>query len=253
MKLLIDIGNTRLKWAYAENGQLLLPGSLVHRGAAEKQITRFIAALEQVPDAAAAVNVAGPAVENVLRHTILDRFGVDLQVVRTQPRFGEVINGYATFEQLGADRWAAIVGAWQLRRRALCVVDAGTAVTIDLVAAGGRHQGGVIVPGLELMRASLMRDTSDIGAFARQSSGQLPDDWLGKDTRSAVERGVLLMLCSTIDRVVSSMAQDGNPPHIVLTGGDAPLVGPRLSYPVEQHPLLVLEGLRHLAAESGHA
>ena len=62
-----------------------------------------------------------------------------------------------------------------------------------------------------------------------------------------------LMLCATIDRAVSSMAQDDNPPHIVLTGGDAPLVGPLLGYPVEQHPLLVLEGLRHLVAESGHA
>ena len=126
--------------------------ALCHRGAARSQIAGFVAALEQVPDSAAAVNVAGPDVENILRHSIRARFGIDLQVVRTQARFGEVINGYSTFEQLGADRWAAIVGAWQLRRRALCVVDAGTAVTIDLVAASGRHQGGVIVPGLDLMR-----------------------------------------------------------------------------------------------------
>ena len=253
MKLLIDIGNTRLKWAYEEKGQLLFPGNLVHRGAATEQIASFVATLEQVPDSAAALNVAGSDVENVLRHLIHDRFGIDLQLVRTQPRFGEVINGYSAFEQLGADRWAAIVGAWQLRRRALCIVDAGTAVTIDLIAGSGRHQGGVIVPGLDLMRSSLLRDTSDIDAFARQSSGQLPDGWLGKDTRSAVERGVLLMLCATIDRTVSSMAENNAPPHIMLTGGDAPLVGPLLSYPVEQYPLLVLEGLRRLAAESGDA
>jgi len=253
MKLLIDIGNTRLKWAYEENGQLLLPGNLVHRGTATKQIASFVAMLERVPDSAAAVNVAGSDIENVLCRLIHDRFGIDLQIVRTQARFGEVINGYAAFEQLGADRWAAIVGAWQLRRRALCIVDAGTAVTIDLVTGSGRHQGGVIVPGLDLMRSSLLRDTSDIDTFVRQSSGQLPDGWLGNDTRSAVERGVLLMLCATIDRTVSSMAQNESPPHIILTGGDAPLVGPLLSYPVEQYPLLVLEGLRHLAAESGNA
>jgi len=253
MKLLIDIGNTRLKWAYEENGELLLPGSIVHRGAASTQISSFVATLGQVPDFAAAVNVAGPDVENILRHLLRDRFGIDLQIVPTQPRFGEVINGYAAFEQLGADRWAAIVGAWQLRRRALCVVDAGTAVTIDLVADSGCHQGGMIVPGLDLMRSSLMRDTSDIDAFARQSSGRLPDGWLGKDTRSAVERGVLLMLCAAIDRTVSSMAQGDSLPRIMLTGGDAPLVGPLLGYPVEQRPLLVLEGLRCLTAESGRA
>jgi type III pantothenate kinase len=250
MKLLIDIGNTRLKWAYEENGRLLLPGSRIHRGVAHTEIPEFVAELKQIPDSAVALNVAGSAIENVLRAAILDRFGIGLQMVRTSVRCGEVINGYSAFEQLGADRWAAIVGAWRVCRRPVCVIDAGTAVTIDLVAGSGQHQGGLIVPGLALLRSSLVRDTSDIDAFVNQSSG-LPamDGWLGTDTRSAVERGTLLMLCATIDRAVGNMADKGNPPHVILTGGDAPLLGPLLGYPVEQHPLLVLEGLRYLSAE----
>ncbi len=250
MKLLIDIGNTRLKWAYEESGRLLLPGSRIHRGAAQTEIAEFVAELQQIPDSAAALNVAGSTIENELRSAIRSRFGIGLQMVRTGARCGEVINGYSAVGQLGADRWAAIVGAWRICRRAVCVVDAGTAVTIDLVAASGQHRGGLIVPGLALLRSALLRDTSDIDAFVSQSSGSPAlDGWLGIDTRSAVERGVLLMLCATIDRAVGNMADKGNPPHVILTGGDAPLLGPLLGYPVEQRPLLVLEGLRYLAAD----
>lgn len=250
MKLLIDIGNTRLKWAYEDNGHLLLPGSRIHRGAAQTEILEFVSQLEQIPDSAAALNVAGSLIENELRAAIRERFGIGLQIVRTAARCGDVINGYSTFGQLGADRWAAIVGAWRIYRQPLCVVDAGTAVTIDLVAGSGQHQGGFILPGLALMRTSLLRDTSDIDAFVSQSAeSPAIEGWLGTDTRSAVERGVLFMLCASIDRVVGRMADQNKPPKVILTGGDAPLLGPLLSYPVEPHPLLVLEGLRYLSAE----
>ena len=253
MKLLIDIGNSRVKWAYAEDGHLLMPGSCIHRGRTAF-IPEFLAALDKVPASAAAINVAGPAMEQVLRDAIRERFGIDLQMVRTSARCGEVINGYSAVGQLGADRWAAIVGAWQLWRAPVCVIDAGTAVTIDLVAGKGQHLGGVIVPGLAMMRASLLRDTSDIDAFVSQSAGAPGvEGWLGTDTRSAVERGVQFMLSAAIDRAISNMMQDGTIPRAILTGGDAPLVAPLLSYPVEQHPLLVLQGLNHLAAGRGNA
>jgi type III pantothenate kinase len=251
MKLLIDVGNTRIKWAYADGEKLLFPGNSVHRGQAPAEAVRFVAELQQIPDAVAAVNVAGSAIEAALRFAIRERFGIDLQMIRTAVRFGNVLNGYSAHEQLGADRWAAMVGAWQIYRCAVCVVDAGTAVTIDLLAADGRHQGGIIVPGLTLLRSSLLRDTSDIDAFVSQSTGP-PDRaaWLGTDTRSAVERGAILMLCAVIDRVADSMTRGGDAARIILTGGDASLLLPVLNFPVEQRPLLVLEGLRHLAAVS---
>jgi type III pantothenate kinase len=254
MKLLIDIGNTRLKWAYEENGRLQLAGSRIHRGAAHTEIHEFVAELQQVPDSAAALNVAGSAIEQVLCSALRDRFGIGLQMVRTSARCGEVTNGYSVFEQLGVDRWAAIVGAWQMCRRPVCVIDAGTAVTIDLVTNNGQHQGGLIVPGLMLLRTSLLRHTSDIDGFVSQSIGApASDGWLGTDTRSAVERGVLLMLGATIDSAIARMTGMGSLPEIIITGGDAPLLAPLLGYPVEQHPLLVLEGLNYLATECADA
>jgi type III pantothenate kinase len=248
MKLLIDIGNTRVKWAYQQDNHLLAPGSCIHRGV-KAFLPGFLAGLDKPPASAAAINVAGPAIEQALRDALRERFGIELQLVRTSARCGEVINGYSAIGQLGADRWAAIVGAWQLCRAPVCVIDAGTAVTIDLVAGNGQHLGGVIVPGLAMMRASLLRDTSDIDAFVSQSAGA-PGmaGWLGTDTRSAVERGVQFMLSAAIDRAITNMMQDGTIPRAILTGGDAPLVAPLLGYAVEQRPLLVLEGLSHLAA-----
>ena len=254
MKLLIDIGNTRIKWAFDNGSDLVAAGEAVHRGQPAGFVAEVFSALGTVPESAYAVNVAGSAVEKALSDELHARFGVELAMVRTAERFGDVVNGYRSMDQLGADRWAAIVGAWYLCRQSVCVVDAGTAVTIDAVTRDGRHQGGIIVPGLALMRAALHKDTSDIYDFVRQSEGPLAGgDWFGRDTQSAVERGAVFMLGAAIDKAVSEMSVAGESPIIVLTGGDADALGPVLAHPVEHHPLLVLEGLRRLVAGSADA
>jgi len=249
VKLLIDIGNTRIKWAFDDGDGLVAAGETVHRGKPAGYAAEIVAALAAVPDSAFAVNVAGPAVEKALADELHGRFGVELAMVRTAERFGAVVNGYRSMDQLGVDRWAAIVGAWYLCRQSVCIVDAGTAVTIDAVARDGRHQGGIIVPGLALMRAALKKDTSDIYAFIQQSEGPLAGgEWFGRDTQSAVERGTLFILGAAIEKAVSEMSITGEKPVILLTGGDAGILAPLLEHPAEQRPLLVLEGLRHLAA-----
>jgi len=249
VKLLIDIGNTRIKWAFDNGSGLVEAGQAVHRDKLEGSAADFVAALASAPESAFAINVAGPAVEKALADELQARFGIGLAMVRTAPRFGEVVNGYRSKDQLGADRWAAIVGAWHLCRQSVCVVNAGTAVTIDAVARDGRHQGGIIVPGLALMRAALNRDTSDIYGFFQQSEGPLAgDEWFGKDTHSAVERGAVFVLGAAIDKAVSEMSATGETPVIMLTGGDAEILSPSISHSFELRPLLVLEGLRHLAA-----
>lgn len=251
MKLLVDIGNTRVKWAFDDGSGLVAPGEAVHRGKPAACATGFIAALQPIPDSACAINVAGATLETAIANELKACFGIELNRVRTAERFGDVVNGYISMGQLGADRWAAIVGAWQLYRQSVCIVDAGTAVTIDAVSPDGRHQGGIIVPGLALMRASLNNDTSDILGFVRQSEGPLSGgEWFGRDTLSAVERGAVFMLAAAIDRAVAEMSKTAETPIVVLTGGDADIVGPLIAHPVEYCPLLVLEGLRHLAAGS---
>jgi type III pantothenate kinase len=249
VKLLIDIGNTRIKWAFDDGSDLVAAGETLHRGKPEACAVDFVAALKQVPESACAVNVAGAAVEAAITNELKACFGLELSMVRTAEYFGDVVNGYSSAGQLGADRWAAIVGGWQLYRRSVCIIDAGTAVTIDAVAQDGRHQGGIIVPGLALMHTSLNNDTSDIVGFVKQSDGPLAgDEWFGTDTRSAVERGAVFMLSAAINGVVAEISKTGDMPVIILTGGDAEIIGPLIAHPVEYRPLLVLEGLRHLAA-----
>ena len=248
MNLLIDIGNTRIKWAYGDQERLFRPGDLVHRGR-RGVLAEFVAGLTAVPEGAYAVNVAGSRIETELAAELGKRFGVGVRMLRTAERAGDVVNGYRLPEQLGADRWAALVGAWQRYRAAICIVDAGTAVTIDAVAADGRHQGGLILPGLQLMLESLQRDTSDIEHFFAQGGGEPPDsDMLGLDTRSAVEHGALVSVAGAVEKVVATLAGQGMPPRVLLTGGDAVRIAPWLSVPFEVEPLLVLDGLRRLAA-----
>jgi type III pantothenate kinase len=254
MKLLFDIGNTRIKWACDTGSELLYPGELVHRGLTPEQAITFITEFEPElnVESAWAINVAGAELEHALAQALELRFGLELQVARTAKRCGEVINGYTAIEQLGADRWAAIVGAWKHFQRSVCVVDVGTAVTVDVVAANGGHQGGIILPGLVLMTESLNRDTSDIEGFSSESHEYIPgDDWLGRDTLSAVQSGAVFALRSVICQAVKQISeQDGAAPLVVLTGGDAKALLPLPDFAVELMPMLVLEGLSYLTAET---
>ena len=248
MTLLLDIGNTRIKWATVEADKTGAPfaatGSVAHR---DDQGVDWLAGIPGNLTAAAAVNVAGAEIAQQLGAALHERFSIDLQLLRTAPRCGELVNGYAQYEQLGADRWAAIVGAWFRCRERLCVVDAGTAVTIDMVEADGRHRGGVILPGLRLMAEALNRDTSDIEAFARGSAGPVADEgWYGKDTLSAVQRGAYFALQAAIRRAAEPAAGE-SAPRLILTGGDANALLPLPGVTVEHRSELVLEGVQVLS------
>ncbi|MDP6435990.1 MAG: type III pantothenate kinase [Gammaproteobacteria bacterium] len=247
MQLLIDIGNTRIKWAFDSGNALHDSGEIVHRDKTAAAAMAFVSEFTEKPDAVFALNVAGIELENSLQQALAERFGLPVQMVCTTGKCGDVTNGYTSIEQLGADRWAALVGAWHQCRRAVVVVDVGTAITIDLVAADGRHLGGIIVPGIDLMRLALNSDTSDIGGFAGNSKGPVPGrDWFGRDTLSAVQRGTLFNARAVIERAIEEFAGEGDTPAVFVTGGDAELVVPLISTPVEHRPLLVLEGLRLL-------
>jgi len=251
MKLFFDIGNSRIKWAFDRSGEFVGQGEIAHRQQPRKAVADLVARLQAEPEVVYAVNVAGDELAAQLQAALQERFGhqQQLQVLRTGRRHGDVINGYEACEQLGADRWAAIVGARQWSRETLCVVDVGTAVTIDTLCADGRHLGGYIVPGLALMQEALLRDTSDIQDFVVQAVTGTDTDATpgpGIDTRSAVARGALLTICAVIEKVG---AADGGA-RIVLTGGDAASIARHLDASVELRPFLVLEGVRALAAES---
>ena len=169
-----------------------------------------------------------------------DAYGVRPEFAETTPELAGVICGYDEPARLGVDRWLALVAAWHAARRAVAVVDLGTAATLDFVAADGRHQGGYIVPGLGLMAAALARDTAGV----RVAGDLAPDLAPGRNTAQAVRRGSTAMLLDFIEASVGRFAHaGGDSPGVFLTGGDAELLAGRLPFASRVEPDLVLDGL----------
>ena len=249
MKLLIDIGNSRIKWATLVRGKLH-PGGDAPRPADENAVAACAAQLwEDVkkPKSVVVSNVAGLAFAASLGEWIEAYWEVQPHfVVSEQTAFG-VTNAYTVPERLGPDRWAALIAARRRSDGAACIVDAGTAVTIDVLAADGAHQGGLIIPGLEMMRRALLERTQDIQpASAEPAHGNRA--LLARDTRDGVDGGTLYTLVAVIDRVTADVAAElGGEPARFLTGGNAADLLPLLAGDYHHVPELVLEGLAVIA------
>jgi type III pantothenate kinase len=156
--------------------------------------------------------------------------------------------GYVEPWRLGVDRFVAAVGAHQLFKGiAVCVVGVGTAMTIDLVGADGRHQGGAIIPAPDLMVETLFSQTNGIRRRAQGGAG-VGGGLFGRSTRAGVLQGSRYAAAALIDRAVEEApALVGRRPLVVLTGGGASAVRPLVKSPGVGVPDLVLRGLAALA------
>lgn len=235
MNLLLDIGNTRVKWARADGARLLATGSLIHR-----DVPDWPNALPDGPPAAVwAANVADEAVAAALTRHAQARWRLTPRFVHSTAAACGVRNAYSRPERLGVDRWLACIGAFHRGAGSVLVADAGTALTLDLVDAGGRHHGGLIAPGLTTMRRAVAGDTrlnADVGEYAPA--------WLADDTDPAVALGTLQANLSLIGEARRALV----PERLLLTGGEADRLAPHLDSDWERAPDLVLEGLARLAA-----
>ncbi len=130
-----------------------------------------------------------------------------------------VRNAYPDPGLLGVDRWVAVIGAYHLAHGACCVVDVGTAATLDTVDASGQHLGGFIVPGPQMMVRSLHAGTSNLAAHTAASpvgGAQLFAD----NTRDAIERGCRVALAALVDRTYADLARrTQSAPRLYCTGG----------------------------------
>lgn len=243
MKLLIDIGNTRIKWAACEDGVLTRSGESAYRSSGESP-GHFLEAIEGEPARVLAANVAGGEIGRTVAAAIQARWSISVEFAETQPAAGEIRNAYEDYRQMGVDRWLAILAARDQYRQAVCVVDAGTAVTVDQVDAAGRHLGGVIVPGLDLMRRALMADTGDIERLSANekepAAGRLMH---GRNTGEAIAGGALAAICSLIEDGMAHLGRQYGDSVLVMTGGDAARIIRHLRVAADHRPLLVLEGL----------
>ena len=254
MMLLVDAGNTRVKWALVSGGDWLCSGALP-----SGQVDRLAL---QIADHTArltsgtglhdirqiwASNVAG---EECARH--IRNIGAEISV---EPHFivaGEmqcgVRNGYSTPSLLGSDRWAALIAAWHLVRRDCLVVDTGTATTIDALSAQGEFVGGLILPGVELMQRSLANAASQL----KPAPGEYAP--FPRNSADAICSGAIQASCGAIERQYDLLGDDSAP--LLLSGGTARMLLPYLAEKCFGAPPrivdnMVLQGLLLIAREAG--
>lgn len=247
MRLLVDAGNSRLKWAWARDEQVLIrPGVLAYGDEAYTEAISKAWRNLPVPKAVIGVSVAAPAVWSAIEHWCANRWGLYPKRLQSPAQGAGVRLGYREPTQLGADRWAAMAGAVALNRLPACIVDCGTAVTLDLIDDGGLHQGGLIVPGLATMRRSLTARTHQLPAV---EEGALT--LFARDTITAIRSGTLMGLAAMVEQL--SVALTASLPcrsTRLLTGGDAGVLLAYLGEDFEHVPDLVLRGVARIAGES---
>jgi len=244
MKLLFDLGNSRCKWA------LLVPhfqsgGAMEYGADFRVELEAALGRLSR-PEQVFAVSVAGSQRQEQLCEWLESRWKIPLiQISATKQQCG-VKNLYEEPGRLGADRWAALIAAHGRNSGAVCIVDCGTAVTIDALDATGVYRGGVILPGLALQRRALVQGTQQIPVTTGQTN-----DILAHTTADGVASGTLYGLVGAIDRIVDEQSGVlGAEPVVLITGGDAPVLRSRLRHASTYAPDLVLEGVARIAEQT---
>lgn len=230
MILLIDIGNSRLKWAAWDGNGLGAPHAVEHGG----RPAALLAGLE-LPRATAAwvTQVMGASHEAAIAEAVRARCGATPGFARSEAARDGLVSAYVEPQRLGVDRWLSMLALWAETRAAFRVVNAGTALTFDAVDGAGRHLGGLIAPGLRTAQNAVRGTTR----FELRADNASYTEGLGQDTEGCVRQGALHACAGLIERA----ARLGEGP-CVITGGDAPALLPHLAG-WTLRPNLVLEGL----------
>ncbi|MBV1870379.1 MAG: type III pantothenate kinase [Gammaproteobacteria bacterium] len=235
--LLLDIGNTRIKAAVLESGRVKIVSSVSHNGCWTSVISGL--SLCQEPESIHIASVVGSNAEEAISVAFIGRFGLKPVFYRAVASAAGVSNGYREASRLGVDRWMAIIAAYHRVRGAVCVVDCGTTITIDLVSASGQHQGGFIVPGLMMAKKSLLSGAKEVDVPEGEAFCSL--SW-GRSTEEAVCHGLLFSSLAIIERAFSAFKATDSTARLVLTGGDAAALAVHLEF-AQTVPELVLEGI----------
>ena len=272
MKLLIDAGNTRIKWALTDgmarcaqvSGAGMPPPRLLPQSAGSAsnvseadgqdwlrsgalsveqagELQDMLAGLQGIRQIWVS-NVAGEEVAQHIRAIGTGRQTDRFNFIVAQKAQCGVRNGYSVPSQLGCDRWAALIAAWHLVRGACLVVNSGTATTVDALSANGEFIGGLILPGVDLMQRSL----NDATAQLRPAQGTYAA--FPRNTADALFSGAIQACCGAIERQQALLGGSGIP--VVLSGGGSAILSDRLNLPLQVVDNLVLQGLLLIAQEA---
>ena len=225
----VDMGNTRIKWKMRGNAK-------IHNSSYEAfDYFGQLGGIERICICAVISNDRRKHIAEKITATTK----IEPEFVCVQESYGGVTCGYCEPKQMGADRWAAIHGAWHRFGGNTIIIDAGTAITLDYIAGDGSHQGGYIVPGIKMLRESLEQNTANVNPEGVDFGGLS----FGQTTSQAVGAGILQMVKGFAENGIKTASCDAS---LVFTGGDGELLSHLLAKGGSFVPELVFEGIEQL-------
>ena len=256
MILEIDQGNSRTKWRFKES--LSLDSPIVSRGAENNDQAIDLLISDALAFRGEDLNVYIATVVPENCPVFVERFVSSLGVEPVFASVGRsmlgVTNGYEVIEQMGVDRWLALVAGFGSVGGTCLVVNSGTALTVDLMLASGVHCGGYIAPGVDLMRKALFRDTGRVKLAEIDYDDALS---AGRSTKAAVSSALVAMQLGLIEKAISELeALSGDVPVIIFSGGAGERLMEILDHSTGKRfelifsPELVLDGLTLASLES---
>jgi type III pantothenate kinase len=246
MKLLVDIGNTRIKLCPFSRelgyGQMQ---SIEHSDLGLEGLKSCLDSYQNVESIWVGC-VSKPQLVELLNQATADLYGLQPELIKVSPRLGDIKNGYEALGQLGVDRWLAAIGARELvAKGGVICVDVGTAVTVDYLDADDVFQGGVIIPGPRLMSQALKQ-----GTHAVKTQFKSQDNIFGKTTAECVNSGIYYGLAGAIENIVFTMRMHSKIKiKTIITGGAAPTIhwSPEFSSESLFDDLLVIRGINKVS------
>ena len=243
MILTVDIGNSRIKWASWQAGKIVARGVTAYTAdESEEALDKLFSVLEK-PAHIFAVCVAGNKCSQGLNEWSKRHWQLGVEFLKTEKRFNNIVNAYEDPRQHGADRWAVVVASQQYcPGSSVCVINAGTAITFDLIDEKGQHLGGYILPSYVTMHKALLLDTANVNSALNT---QYYEHGVPDNTNDAVNQGLHKLLQAGIRDICQFAKQKlGSPMQIIVSGGFAKTI---LSYPdmpaMIHQPDLVMQGL----------
>jgi type III pantothenate kinase len=239
--LCIDAGNSAIKWALSSRSGLSEMMSLAYEDDFSSDILFAVWKPLEQPSHIIASCVASEAIWLAITEACNERWNIDVQRVSSLKQGHGLINAYEIPSDLGSDRWSAMVGAHHEVQSAFMIVDAGSAITIDLVSESGQHIGGYISPGIKMMKQSLGLNTAQVNIESdkNETTSLLP----ASSTVECVSAGIYLSAVKLIEAVFEQESKKIKELTAIVTGGNAKRIADLLSFKYVTMPDLVLRGL----------
>lgn len=250
--LTIDVGNSRIKWAVIKQGVIKEHGEAEY---SESDFENVLSSMGMPVLKNVSISfVAQPDLKLKLQRWLIARGSVSVFFAKTLARQRGITNSYRQPENMGVDRWLAMIAAYTLceiaNNDAVCVIDCGTAITLDVLDASGQHAGGLILPGFRVMVGSLVNNTGNISTPGSMLYSEDLNSGLATSTQESVAKGCARLINEGMSGIVKSCEKNiAGKLHCVVTGGDGEWVAKTLAYDNTYNPYLVLQGLNFISTE----